>query len=68
MQAFAIVEVLNRGVNDNNQGINSPSDGTPANTTIASVKLNSGFKFHYDENLGKTGLGHGYVSPCWKQL
>ncbi len=33
-----------------------------------SVQMNGNYKFHYDENLRKIGLGRGYIPTNWKEV
>lgn len=47
-------------------GGNSTYDFVGASVT-KSVKMNGHFRFHYDENLRKNGMGRGYIPTNWKE-
>lgn len=37
-------------------------------SVTSTVKMNGHFKFHYDENLGKTGPRRGFVVTSWNEI
>jgi hypothetical protein len=48
-------------------GGNDSYDFVGASVT-RTVRMNGHFKFHYDENLRRNGMGRGYIPTSWKEL